>query len=68
MPEITDVVKMELATWSAHQEALLDAALAGGDDETPFTQLPAYALAARLDALLRSTRTWHVPVAADLAS
>jgi phosphohistidine swiveling domain-containing protein len=49
-------------------ELQADAARAPGSDDTPFAELPAYALAARLDALLGVDPTAEVAVRIDLAS
>ena len=58
----------DLAATHARVRDSLQEVLAPGDDGTPFEQLPAYALAARLEVAMHAGRGWRVPVAIDLAN
>lgn len=69
----TPTLAAELARFTVWSEQDRIAAIADGDDGTPYAQLPPYALAARIEQLLRTTATWAAPmrvllVAADAAS
>ncbi|MCW2960554.1 MAG: hypothetical protein JWM90_941, partial [Thermoleophilia bacterium] len=69
----TPTLAAELARFTTWSEQDRVAAIADGDDGTPYGQLPPYALAARIEQLLRTTATWAAPmrvllVAADAGS
>lgn len=58
----------DMATLAGRLEHLLELALAPGDDGTPFTELPAYALAARLEGLVADASRWSALPRVDLAT
>ncbi|MCW2926634.1 MAG: hypothetical protein JWM86_602 [Thermoleophilia bacterium] len=60
-------LETDLATMRARLDAQLDAALADGDDGTPVASLPAYALAARIAALVATGDLWAPAGIVDVA-
>lgn len=55
----------ELARHHARVEGAVADALAPGDDGRPLDQLPAYALAARLEQLVAASAAWSLPPVVD---
>lgn len=63
-------IEADLARFAAHlRTELVPWALADGEDGTPFAELPAYALAARIDGLVEGAgATWRTPCVLDHAA